>query len=88
MTTVEFLEPYFGKGFPRGDELLLQLDVAKPEKALLWFRDTDTPVCLSFKLIFEKSATWQEDLQNWYNAVAVTEEGVWFKKPFGFVLFD
>ncbi|MFN3412429.1 MAG: hypothetical protein ACK42L_00005 [Thermoanaerobaculum sp.] len=85
---VKLWEPYFRRGFARDDELFLQLDVAKPEKSLLWFPDTGTPVCLSFKLIFEKSATWQEDLQGWYDGVTVTEEAVWFKKPFGFVLLD
>lgn len=85
---VKLLEPYFRKGFARGDELFLQLDVAKPEKAVLWFRGQDEPVCLSFRSLFEKPHTWEEDMQSWHDALAVTEEAVWFKNPFGFVLID
>lgn len=85
---VKLWEPYFRKGFARGDELLLQMDVAKPEKAVLWFRGDGEPVCLSFRLFFEKSQTWKEGIQSWRDAVAMTEEAVWFKNPFGFVLLD
>lgn len=88
LVDVKFSEPYFRKGFARNDELLLQMNVAKPEKAVLWFRGTEAPVCLSFKLIFEKSATWAQDLQSFNDGLAVTEEAVWLRKPFGFVLLD
>lgn len=81
-------EPYFRRGFARGDELLLQLDVAQPEKALLWFREGEEAVCLSFKTILDKAATWQEELERWSDAVAVTDEAIWFKNPFGFVLLE
>lgn len=85
---VKLREPYFREGFARGDQLLLQLHVAKPEKALLWLGPGEEAVCLSFAMLFERPANWKEDIQSWFGTVAVTDEAIWFKNPFGFVAFE
>lgn len=84
---VKLLEHYFLKGFARGDELILQLAVAKPERALLWVRSDEPPVCLSFASVYEKAASWKEAAESWLNGIAIIDEAVWLKKPFGYVLW-
>lgn len=81
-------ESYFLKGFARGDELLLPLDVEKPEKAMLWLRRGEGLVCLSLAALVERSADWKAAAESWRDEVAVTDDAIWLKRPFGFILFD
>lgn len=84
---VKLREHYFLKGFARGDELILQLSVAKPERALLWLRHGEPPLCLSFAAVAIKTGGWKEAAESWLDGVAITNDAVWLRKPFGYVLW-